>query len=374
MYGENMKIRVSKSELIRAIGIVQKAVSSRPSIPILKGILLVAKDQTLILTANDLKIGIETSIDCDIQSPGSVVVDSKLFGDVIRHIRDEYVSIEVKDLSVSIQNRDLDISLKGYSDQEFPDLPMLASNDSIGIKEDVFLDMLNQTLFAVADTEYNQIINGVLFQLDSEILTLAASDGYRFALRKQAVENMASISKRYVVPGSTLKEIKKLLGHDAERFIRISVDEHHIVFKMDNTRIISRLLEGEYIKYEAIMPSTFFTKVSVDTEGLLDALGINSVLAEKVNSSVILSVHKDHIEIRSRSEVGKISKRVPARVEGDPLTIGFNIRYLTEGIKANNEATTRISFVKGSKSPGVITSRNQYQYLLSPVLVSEIES
>ncbi len=369
-----MKIRVSKNELIKGIGIVQKAVSSRPSMPILKGILLVANDQMLTLTANDLKIGIETTLECEIENPGSIVVDSKLFGDVIRHIRDEYVSIEVNDFAVSIQNRDLDISLKGYSNQEFPDLPLLATNESIGIKEEVFLDMLNQTLFAVADNEYNQIINGVLFQLDSEELTLAASDGYRFALRKQKVENMASMSKRYVVPGSTLKEIRKLLGHDLERYIRISVDEQHIVFKMDNTRVISRLLEGEYIKYESIIPTTFYTKVSVNTEGLLDALGINSVLAEKVNSSVILSVHKDYIEIRSRSEVGKISKRVPARVEGDPLTIGFNIRYLTDGIKANNESTTKISFVKGSKSPGVITSRNQYQYLLSPVLVSEIES
>lgn len=370
-----MKINVNKNKLLQAIHTVQKAVSSRPSMPILKGILIVAKDQSLTLTANDLQIGIETTLECQVFQKGSLVVDSKLFGDVVRHIREEFLTIEVDEqFSVRIQNIDLDINLKGYSDQEFPDLPMMHSNDSIGIKEDVFLDMLNQTLFAVADTEYSQIINGVLFQLNDNELTLAASDGYRFALRKQLIENMSDQNKRYVVPGTTLKEIKKLLSNDHENYIRIAVDESHVIFTMGPTRIISRLLEGEYIKYESIIPTTYFTKISVPTEALLDALGINSVLAERINSSVVLTIGKNYIEIRSRSEIGKISKRVQAKVEGEPLTIGFNIRYLMEGIKANNEDLTRISFVKGSKSPGVITSRNQYQYLLSPVLISEIES
>lgn len=370
-----MKIRVDKNNLLHAISTVQKAVSSRPSMPILKGILIVAKEQSLTLTANDLQIGIETTLNCEVFKQGSIVVDSKLFGDVVRHIRDEYLMMEVDErFSVRIQNIDLEINLKGYSDQEFPDLPMMHSNESIGIKEDVFLDMLNQTLFAVADTEYSQIINGVLFQLIDNELTLAASDGYRFALRNQLIENMSGQNTRYVVPGATLKEIKKLLSYDHENYIRIAVDSNHVIFTMGSTRIISRLLEGDYIKYESIIPTTYFTKVAVPTEALLDALGINSVLAEKVNSSVILNIEKDFIEVRSRSEIGKISKRVQARIEGEPLTIGFNIRYLTEGIKANNEDMTRISFVKGSKSPGVITSKNQYQYLLSPVLVSEIES
>lgn len=370
-----MKIKVNKNHLLHAINTVQKAVSSRPSIPILKGILVVAKEQSLTLTANDLQIGIETTLQCQVLEGGSIVVDSKLFGDVVRHIREEYLVIEVDaQHNVRIQNVDLDIHLKGYSDQEFPDLPVMTSQDSIGIKEDVFLDMLNQTLFAVADTEYSQIINGVLFQLENNSLTLAASDGYRFALRQQVVENVSDLVVRYVVPGTTLKEIKKLLSHDHDNYIRVAVDGNHVIFTMGATRIISRLLEGEYIKYESIIPSTYYTKVMVSTEALLDALGINSVLAEKLNSSVILSIDKGFVEIRSRSEVGKISKRIQAKVEGEPLTIGFNIRYLTDGIKANNEEMTKISFVKGSKSPGVITSKNQYQYLLSPVLVSEIES
>jgi len=369
-----MNISVNKNDLLRAVSIVQKAVPSRPSIPILKGILLVAKENTLVLTANDLQIGIETAIDCEVYQGGSIVVDSKLFGDVIRHIREEQVSFSVSpDFDIKIQNRDLDISLKGYSNQEFPDLPMTASGEGFALREHIFSDMLSQTLFAVAETEYNQIINGVLFQLSGSQLTLAASDGFRFALRHQMIENMSEVERRFVVPGHTLKEIRKLLSSDSERYIRIAVDENHAVFIMGPTKIISRLLEGEYIKYEAIIPKQYYTHVSVDTDALLDALGINSVLAEKQNSSVILNITKDFVEVRSRSEVGKISKKVRAKIEGDPLLIGFNIRYLTDGIKANNENRTKISFVKGSKSPGVITSGTHYQYLISPVLVSEIE-
>ncbi len=370
-----MKIKVNKNEMIKAISIVQKAVPSRPSIPILKGILLIAKENNLVLTANDLQIGIETSIACEVYEGGSIVVDSKLFGDVIRHIRDDYLSFTVDDnMDIKIQNKDLDISLKGYSNQEFPDLPTLANQEGFALREHIFSDMLNQTLFAVAETEYNQIINGVLFQIADDKLTLAASDGYRFALRHQSIENMSGVTQRFVVPGHTLKEIKKLLSNDSEQYIRMAVDANHVIFIMGSTRIISRLLEGEYIKYEAIIPKSYYTHVTVETDALIDALGINSVLAEKQNSSVILNITKDYLEVRSRSEVGKISKKVRAKIEGEPLVIGFNIRYLTDGIKANNENRTRISFVKGSKSPGVITSGAHYQYLLSPVLVSEIEN
>lgn len=369
-----MKISVNKQDLIRGISIVQKAVSSRPSIPILKGILMVANYETLTLTANDLQIGIETSMTCATDQPGAIVVDAKLLGDVVRHIREEYLTIQVEpDLSIKIQNRDLDISIKGFSNQEFPDLPMISQNEGIAIKEKVFSKMLAQTLFAVADTEYSQIINGVLFNIEEGLLTMAASDGYRFALKEQNIESMNQENYRFVVPGHTLRELRKLLNHDGEQFIRLAVDDNHVVIVMENTRIISRLLEGEYIKYESIIPTQYFTHVLVDTDAFIDALSINSVVAAKQNSSVILKIDKDGIEIKSRSEVGKISKKLGCRVEGEPLTIGFNIRYLTEGIKANEEQLTRISFVKGSKSPGVITSKERYKYLISPVLVNNLD-
>lgn len=368
-----MKIRVNKNDMMHAIGVVQKAVSSRPSIPILKGILLVTGDSSLFMTANDLQIGIETSIPCEVHTKGAVVVDAKLLGDVVRHIRDEYLSFEVlSDLAIKIQNRDLDISLKGYNNQEFPDLPIIGVNEGFAIRENIFADMLSQTLFAVADTEFNQIINGVLFKVQDNQLTLAASDGFRFALREQSIENMNNLTTSFVVPGHTLREIRKLLG-DSDQYIKLAVDKNHVVFTMGSTRIISRLLDGEFIKYEAIMPKTYYTHVLLDSHDLLDALGINSVLASKQNSSVVLNIEKDHVEVRSQSEVGKISKKIRARVEGDPLKIGFNIRYLTDGIKANNEERTRISFVKGMKSPGVITSKDKFKYLLLPVMVSDID-
>jgi len=369
-----MKIIVNQEALNKAIGVVQKAVPSRVTMPILKGILFTAKDKQLTLVANDMQIGIETSIECHVEEEGSIVIDSKLIGDIVRHIKDEVIHLVVEDnLSIHMNSVDLDISIKGYDTMEFPELPEIKTPKKILIKEKILLDMIHKTIFAAADTDYMHIINGILFEIRKNELVVAATDGRRFAIRKQKITN-DDLEARFVIPGSSLKEIRKLLSLESDKSIEVLMADNHVSFMINQVKIVTRLLQGEFIKYGAIIPKDFLTHVKVDTIRLLSALDINSVLAEKVNSAVILNIESDYIEVMSQSEIGNISKKVKASVKGGPLQIAFNIRFLIDGIKAVDEKVINLLFVKGSRSPLVIKSRDleSYQYLLSPVLVSDI--
>lgn len=372
-----MKIRISQSGLMRGINVVQKAVPSISVMPILKGILLIAEDDSVKLVANDMQIGIETELDAEVIEPGSVVIDSKIFGDIVRKIKDEYLEIIVdKKLSINIKCKNLDMKLVGFSGSDFPQIPKVKEENIIAISENTLNEMINQTVFAVAKSEHLQVITGQLIELKEKEITMAATDGYRFALRKQYYDNDQCKSSRIIIPGDSLKEIKKLLSTDSEREIKVALEEKHALFIIDNTKVVTRLLQGDYINTDIVMPKSYETKMKLKTRELLDALEITSIFAENSNSGVILRITDDSLKVSSRADIGSIVKEVDIELEGEDLEIGFNIRYLIEGLRVIDAEEIVFSFSKGSNSPGVIKpiSDVKYEYLILPVRINTYNS
>lgn len=369
-----MKIWVGQNELLRGIHVVQKAVPTKSVMPILKGILIVAENNKVKLVANDMQLGIETTIKAQVIQPGRVVIDSKIFGDIVRRIKDEYVEFSVDEkLSVEIKCENLEMKIVGFNANDFPDVPKVREENTITVNEGIFSNMIKQTVFAVSKSEHLQVITGELIEIKENEIIMAATDGYRFALRKQLVREELSKDIKVTIPGNSLMEIGKLLSGDSTRDIKITLEDRYALFVIDDTKIVTRLLQGKYLNHDVVMPKDYDTKIIINTKDLLDALEITSIFAQNSNTGVRFSIRNDKLKIFSNADIGHIVKEINTDFFGEDLEIAFNISYLIEGLRVIDDEEIEFCFSKGSKSPGVIKpiSDKRYEYLILPIRINE---
>lgn len=367
-----MKFICSQSVLSNAINTVQKAVSTKSTHPILKGILIEAHDKTIKMTGNDLNIGIECLFEANIMQGGSIVVSSRLFGEIIRKLPDSDIEITVDEQSqVHIHCEKSKFNLVGQPAAEFPELPELGNTEVCDLDCDLFKNMIRQTLFATSQDETRPILTGSLIEIEQGQMTMVAIDGYRLALRTASVNPNAS--GRAVVPGKTLSEVGKIISALTEEdVIRLAFTDKHILFEVGAVRVISRLLEGEFIKYGQIIPKDNKTKVIVKTSQLLDSIERASLLArESKNSSIKLSVKSDSLFITSNVEIGSADEEVEIQLEGPELEIGFNPKYLVDALKVMDSDEIYMEF-STSVSPCIMkpSDHMNYTYLVLPVRMS----
>ncbi|MDK2919579.1 MAG: polymerase subunit beta [Candidatus Petromonas sp.] len=367
-----MKIICSQKKLSNAVNIVQKAVSTKTTLPILKGILLEANENKLKLVGNDLDIGIESHIEANIINEGAIVVSSRIFGDIIRKLPDSDVEIEVDSQNnISIKCENSDFKLVGQTSIEFPELPHVQQEDTYVIGQDLFRNMIRQTAFATSQDETRPVLTGALIEIEDNNISMVAIDGYRLALR-QAYLN-STTSNKAVVPGKTLNEISRILSNESDGNIYISFTDKHILFTIDEVRIISRLLEGEFINYEQIIPREYKSKVRVNTKELLNSIERASLLAKEGKNNLIkFSIKDELMYISSNVEIGSVKEEVNIDLEGDDLEIGFNSKYLLDALKVVDSEEINLEFTT-SVSPCVMkpADNENYTYLVLPVRLSK---
>jgi len=367
-----VKIFCSQRNLNNSVNIVQKAVSTKTTLPILKGILLEASNNKLKLVGNDLDIGIENTIDCEVIEEGSIVISSKLFGDIIRKLPDADVMIEVDSSNnVTIKCQNSEFKLIGQSSLEFPELPYIEKDNNYLISQDLLKNMIRQTIFATSQDETRPILTGVLIETNENNISMVAIDGYRLALRKAYINT--NITNKAVIPNKTLNEVIRIIGNDCDGDVEISFTDKHILFTINETKIISRLLEGEFINYKQIIPKECKSKVLVKTNDLLDSIERASLLAKEGKNNLIkLSIKDDIIDISSNVEIGSVKELVNIKLEGEDIEIGFNSKYLIEALKVIDSESIIMEFTT-SVSPCIIkpSDNNNYTYLVLPVRLSK---
>ncbi len=367
-----MKIICSQKELSTAVNIVQKAVSTKTTLPILKGILLEAKDDKLKLVGNDLDIGIENCIKTKTIKEGAVVISSRLFGDIVRKLPSSDVEIEVDDHNnVFIRCENSDFKLMGQPAIEFPELPYVEEENSYIIGQDLFKNMIRQTIFATSQDETRPILTGSLIEIEKKNISMVAIDGYRLAIRKAYLNT--DIDNKAVIPSKTLNEINRILGNEAEGDIHISFTDKHILFTLDETRIISRLLEGEFINYLQIIPKEYKSRAKVSTKSLLDSIERASLVAKEGKNNLIkFSIKDDIMDVSSNVEIGSVNEEVRIELEGEDLDIGFNSKYLLDALRVIDSEEIYLEFTTGV-SPCIMkpADNENYTYLLLPVRLSK---
>ena len=368
-----MKFSCSQQNLSKALNTVSKAVTSRTTIPILKGILLeVNQDNTLTLSASDLDLSIEKKIDISAQQPGSVVVSAKLFSDIIRKLPNEEVQIEeLENSTIVIQCLSSEFTIVGQPADEFPNIGEIKEEQKLSLDKDILKEMIKKTSFAASIDESKGIIVGVLIEMEEVSLNMIALDGFRMAIAREAMKNEEK--KKIIISARILNEISKIISENEEsNELFFILDEKKAVFLLDGTKIVLRLLEGDFIKYGDILPKEHKCRVTADRAELLNSIERASLLAKEGKNNLIkLSIFRDKVIITSRSEEGNVKEEVFVEKDGVDLDIGFNSKYLLDVLKVIGDESIVMEF-NTSVSPCLIkpVEGNAYEYLVLPVRIS----
>ncbi|EQK49595.1 MULTISPECIES: DNA polymerase III subunit beta [Paraclostridium] len=366
-----MKIICNQKILAHKISIVQKAINGKTTLELLKGILLTAKEGTLNLTGYDLEIGIDTHIQAEIVEEGEIVINARLFGDIIRKLPDTFVEIETdSDNNVYINCLNSRFKIKGDSAVEYPRLPDVNENDLYNIPQDLLKNMIKQTVFAISQDQTKPILMGELLEIVGGNISLVAIDGYRLAVRSSEIDNMSNNTK-VIIPGKTLHDVNGLLSSEDDA-IQLGFDEKNAIFIINETKIITRLLDGEFIDYKKLLPREYGVRAKVNTKELLNSIERASLLSQSEKNNLIkLSIRDNSIAITSNTEKGNVYEEVSIELEGDYLDIAFNSRYFLDALKVIDSEEIFIEFTT-NVNPCIIkpVDGTKYTYLLLPVRIS----
>jgi len=367
-----MNFFCDKESLQNGINIVQKGVAAKTTMPILEGILVEALDNKIKLTSNDLEIGIECYIDASVNKTGSAVVESKMFGEIIRKLPDSEIYIELEKKGTFIIECEGSLyKLSSMNPDEFPRLPDIKAEESVIIKQNVLREMIKQTIFAVSTDEKRPIFTGCLIELLDNNMNMVAVDGFRLSLRRHEYES--NVNKFYaVIPGKTLNELLKILQPN-DNNITISISKNQVLFEMEKCKIVSRLLDGEFLNYCASIPVERETRIKINRINLLSAFErVYLITREEKKYPVNVKIEENVLRIMCISTLGNAKEEMNIENDGKNIEIGFNPKYFIDALKAINHEEVYVDFTT-SMSPCVIKplEGEEFVHMILPVRIRE---
>ena len=374
-----MKISCSKSALLSGIQTVIRALPAKSTMSIMECILINTNGGKITLTVNNLDIGIETIIEGNIESSGVVALDAKHFSDVIRKMpdSDSDIVIETDDnltaffkCEQSVQN------MPGRSDDEFPYLPDLEKSDSIVISQLSLRELIRKTSFSIADisedTPGQQTMRGELREIKDNNIRMCSLDGHRISMCNMELRESYPY-KKVIVPGKSLKELAKIIGGGAEDDVEIFFNPNHISFEYDNTKVVSRIIEGNFFDVNKMLVGDYETKVKINKKKLNECLDRSTIyVREGDKKPIILDIKDDSISIKINSAIGNMNENVPASKSGKDMIIGFNPRFVIDALNVIDDEEIELDFVN-SKAPCFIKKEDMsYVYVVLPVTISAV--
>jgi DNA polymerase-3 subunit beta len=367
-----MKIICSKNNLLNGVNTVSKAVPSKTTMTILECILIDATKGQITLTANDMEFGIETVIEGEIIEKGIIAVDAKILLEMVRKLPDNDITIETDasyKTTVTCEKTIYNIVVK--SGEDFSYLPIIEKNDSICVSQFTLKEVIRQTIFSIADNNTNKILTGELFEINDNVLKVVSSDGLRISLRKINLKNSYP-AKKVIVPGKTLNEISKILNGDTDKDVNIFFTDKHILFEFDNTTVVSRLIEGDYLKIDNILSADYETKVKINKREFQGCIDRSTLLVKEGDKKpIILNILDDIMEIKMNSIVGSFNEVIDINKMGKDLMIGFDPKFLIDALKVIDDEEVDIKLLN-SKAPCFIKDDDEtYTYLILPVTFSQ---
>lgn len=364
-----MKFSCEKALLQAAISTTSRAVSPKSSIPALEGILLEAGSD-LRLTGYNLETGIRTIVPADIREEGTLVLGARLFGEIIRKLPDDIVTFQAENYIVNIKCGMSEFNILGTDPEEFPELPTVEYQNSLILPQSKLKAMISQTLFAVSDNESRPIHTGSLFEVDGNGLTIVSVDGYRLALRHEAIDKKEGAETfSFVVPGAALSEVEKICS-DVDEPASVTQGARHVMFKVGDTMLVSRRLEGEFLAYRQAIPRNNTIHVEGDTRALLSSIDrVSLIISDKLKSPLRCVFDSNLLKISTKTAIGDAYDECPLSGDGGGLEIGFNNKYLMDALKAAPADKVRLELTTGV-SPCVILpteGEENFLYMVLPV-------
>ena len=371
-----MKIKCRREELIMALSSITRNSLSKTTMPILEGVLIETNEKDIKLTTNDLEIGSEYIINATIETSGSTVIDLKTFSEIIRKIEAEEIDLELKDNVFIIKSASGIFKLSTMNPEEYTKLPVFNVEKEVTIAQKLFKDMIRKTVFSTSVDQNRPVYTGSLISIENGIMVVVAIDGFRMAVRKEILEDK-NLNFRAIIPAKTLNEIMKSLTDNDEDLVKIGVNKNQILFQIGPCTVISRIIEGDFLNYNSIIPSEVDTTLTINRKSLLVSLERVSIFSKEVSEKdkkvpVKMNINIDSLNISCVSVTGDAKETINTVVEGKELEIGFNPRYLLEALKVIEEDNIVLDF-SSSISPLIIkpVSGNKYLYMVLPVKLKD---
>ena len=363
-----MKLICSKASLLKGVSIVSKAVPSRTTMPILNCILIDASANEIKLTANDMELGIETVIEGEIVERGIIALDAKFFSEIVRKLPDNDVVIESDDtFQTTITCEKAKFNIVGKSGEDFSYLPYIEKNESISISQFTLRDLVRQTIFSIADNDTNKLMTGELFEINENRLRVVSLDGHRISIRNIELKESYSPLK-VVVPGKTLQEISKILTGEAEDMVDIFFADNHILFEFDETKVVSRLIEGEYFHIDQMLSSDYDTKVKINKREFLSCIDRATLLIREGDKKpIILNIQDGSLQLKINSFVGSMNEEIEIEKEGKDLLIGFNPKFFIDALRVIDDEEVTLYMVNPKAPCFIKDDAGTYVYLILPV-------
>lgn len=363
-----MKFECEKTLLASAIEGVSRAITNRSAIPVLEGIYLKAEGFNLTLTGYDMEMGITTTIECNVLVPGETVLEAKLLLSMVSRMPAGDVSIELTDEGQAIISGGVaEFEIPAMNASDYPSLPVTGADNTMTIPTSMMRELIEKTIYAVSQDDKKPAHTGELFVIEPGSLTIVALDGYRLAIIQRDVECTRNI--RIIIPAKTLQELLKIMGGPDDP-VKIDANRRYVVFTTNGYTIMSRLIEGDFLNYESVIPKEKRTRVTVDCKTFINTIERASlIITERLKNPLRITFAEDKITVRCQTSLGKVvDEFAPVAMTGDPVEIGFNNRYLLDAMRYS-KCERMVLEINGPLSPVKILPEDgkDFIYLVLPV-------
>ncbi|MEQ9234304.1 DNA polymerase III subunit beta [Coleofasciculus sp. E2-BRE-01] len=403
-----MKLTCIQSELNTNLSLVNRAVPSRPTHPVLGNVLLEAdtENQRVSLTAFDLSLGLQTSFNANVEADGAIAIPAKLFNDIVSRLPEGDITLEdslseaesdadTESLSITLTSTSGQYKMRGMNSEDFPELPQIEDGMVVKLPVEALIEGLRGSLFATSADETKQVLTGVHLMVQEDSLEFAATDGHRLAVvetlnakptseesqedeeneEKPASEDTIS-SFELTVPARTLRELERMLGlSESSDTVALQFEVGQIIFQGGNHRLTSRTLEGQYPAYRQLIPGQFQRQVAIPRRQLLSAVERIAVLADQKNNIVKFDIDAQAQTIDltvETQDVGSARESLSAQVTGESIEIAFNVKYLIDGLKALSTSDIQLQ-MNAANTPVILTPLGglKMTYLIMPVQIRD---
>jgi DNA polymerase-3 subunit beta len=364
---KKMNFSINKGEFMQAIQEVQRVTYGKVGLTTLQGILIKAEKDSLVLTGGDKNLCVETKVPAEVFEEGSIVVESKLLGDLIKKLPNELIKIStINDIHIKIECDENIVTLVYQEGDNFPVLPSIEEDSRVSLPQEILKNMIKSTIMATDQNSLRPIYSGVLFDFKMDGLNVVALDSSRAAICNYMNENINTVSA--VIPARTLGEVGKIIEwEDSE--VKITFTANHVLFAIGKTRIISTLLDGDFGKYESFIPKEYTLEIIANKEKLIGHLERASVIGREGNfSAVTFHIQDDNLSITSNSQIGTIRGDLNVISHGMPMVIKFNSKYLIEALNVLEDDEVIIKFTT-NQSVFVVTNKNNanLMHIIAPM-------
>ena len=366
-----MRFTCEKNMLVQGLNIAGRTVAQKSALSVIEGVLCRA-GHGLSLTGYNMETAITYDIDAEVSDPGVCILPAKLFGDIIRRLPEGPVTVVVDEsYKVAIRSGYASFSISAESADDYPDLPDVNDGRPIQIPQNKLKELISGTIFAVSENQGRPIHTGVKFEVTHSSITAIAVDGFRLARRTYHTEEDTQRELSFVVPAPGLKEVEKILT-DSEDMASFTLGPKHILFQIGSATLVCRLLEGEFLNWQKVVPTNCPIRLVAHVSDLASSVDrVGLIVSEKYKSPVRCIFGHQELLMRTNTTIGAAEDRCSFAGDGQELEIGFNVRYLADALRAIPSEEVTLELTNGL-SPIVLTPAEEgydFAYMVLPVRI-----